>query len=62
MFGGGKGANQAVAAARAGGAITFLGAYGPDTFGTETPEIVWSRRESTSIIFSACKTCRAVSR
>jgi ribokinase len=35
MFGGGKGANQAVAAARAGGAITFLGAYGPDTFGME---------------------------
>src|SRR5580692_7015978 len=34
MFGGGKGANQAVAA-RAGGAITFLGAYGPDSFGTE---------------------------
>src|SRR6201995_1882395 len=35
MFGGGKGANQAVAAARAGGAIAFLGAYGPDSFGTE---------------------------
>src|ERR1700724_2919035 len=35
MFGGGKGANQAVAAARAGGFITFLGAYGPDTFGAE---------------------------
>jgi ribokinase len=33
MFGGGKGANQAVAAVRAGGDVTFLGAYGADSFG-----------------------------
>jgi ribokinase len=33
IFGGGKGANQAVAAARAGGRVTFVGAYGADTYG-----------------------------
>ena len=33
MTPGGKGANQAIAAARAGGACTFLGAIGSDAFG-----------------------------
>jgi ribokinase len=33
MIPGGKGANQAIAAARAGGACTFLGALGSDSFG-----------------------------
>ncbi|WP_082126822.1 ribokinase [Allosalinactinospora lopnorensis] len=32
---GGKGANQAVAAARTGGEVTFLGAVGDDPFGTQ---------------------------
>jgi ribokinase len=33
MTPGGKGANQAIAAARAGGDCTFLGAIGSDSFG-----------------------------
>jgi len=35
---GGKGANQAMAAARAGGAVTFITALGDDTFGVESRE------------------------
>jgi ribokinase len=35
---GGKGANQAVGAARAGGAVTFIGCIGHDAFGDQTVE------------------------
>lgn len=38
MTPGGKGANQAVAAARAGGQVTFITAVGDDTLGTESRE------------------------
>ena len=37
-FGGGKGANQAVAAARAGGTVTFVAARGADGFGSAAGE------------------------
>jgi len=38
MFGGEKGANQAVTAARAGGAVIFLEAHEADSFGTDVRE------------------------
>jgi ribokinase len=52
MFGGGKGANQAVAAARAGGSVTFLGAYGADTFGAAARERLL--REGINVDYFQC--------
>jgi ribokinase len=47
--GGGKGANQAVAAARAGGQVTFVGRVGDDDFGKATIEGL--RREGICVEF-----------
>jgi ribokinase len=52
VFGGGKGANQAVAAARAGGAVSFLGAYGADSFGAEARERLL--KEGINVDFFHC--------
>jgi ribokinase len=46
-FGGGKGANQAVAAARAGARVTFIGARGDDDFGRAAAEAL--RRENIDL-------------
>ncbi|GLW28981.1 ribokinase [Actinoplanes regularis] len=52
MTPGGKGANQAIAAARAGGATTFLGAIGSDSFGVTLS----SRLASTGVDTSQVRT------
>jgi ribokinase len=44
---GGKGLNQAVAAARAGGEVEFLGAVGTDAFGSELRDVL--RREGIGV-------------
>ena len=51
MAAGGKGANQAVAAARLGGAVTFVGRLGRDMFGRQTEENL--RREGIDTRFLA---------
>ena len=48
IFGGGKGANQAIAARRAGGEIRFLAALGDDDFGGSAIETF--RREGIQIV------------
>ena len=44
IFAGGKGANQAVAAARSGGDVTFFSAVGEDSFGSQALENLKNRR------------------
>ncbi|WP_395737713.1 ribokinase [Prosthecobacter sp.] len=54
---GGKGANQAVAAARAGGAVCMIGCVGQDDFGTRYVEYLHSEGiDTTGIIRSAAPT------
>lgn len=52
MNGGGKGANQAVAAARAGGEVTFITKVGNDIFGREAVQSFGVEGINTSYIFS----------
>ena len=49
---GGKGANQAVAAARMGAAVTFVGAVGDDVYGREAIEEL--RRDGIDMSRVAC--------
>src|SRR5882757_9295845 len=48
---GGKGANQAVAAARLGGAVTFVAKTGDDIFGRQSLELLNAEGINTSYIF-----------
>ncbi len=49
---GGKGANQAVAAARMGGKVTFISKTGNDVFGRQSIELFNSENINTDFIFS----------
>jgi ribokinase len=52
---GGKGANQAVAAARMGGKVTFISKIGNDVFGRQSIEVYNSEGINTNYIFSDAK-------
>lgn len=49
---GGKGANQAVAAARAGGAVTFVAAVGDDAFGAQALDGFRAAGIDTTLVFT----------
>src|SRR5688572_10906270 len=51
MFPGGKGANQAVAAARLGGNVTFIAKVGDDIFGNQAIEQFQKEGINTSFVF-----------
>jgi ribokinase len=53
MVAGGKGANQAIAASRAGGACTFLGAIGSDSFGVTLRARLTASGVDTSLVRTA---------
>ncbi|MCF8379305.1 MAG: ribokinase [Bacteroidales bacterium] len=53
---GGKGANQAVAAARLGGQVSFIAKTGNDVFGKQSVELYNTERINTEYIFSDLKT------
>jgi ribokinase len=52
MNAGGKGANQAVAAARLGGAVTFIAKTGDDIFGRQAMEIFFKEGINTSCVLT----------
>lgn len=52
---GGKGANQAVAAARLGGSVLFVAKVGDDLFGRETKALLAKEKIDTSCLFTDAK-------
>ena len=55
MNSGGKGANQAVSAARLGGDVTFVAKLGDDVFGNNTAHLLAAERVNTAFLFKDSK-------